>query len=163
VRFKRELSPEPLLQSDNADIRAQAAKIVGAEKDPRKAAALLTSWVHDKMAKEYIVGVPDAAQILKTMRGDCNEHTQLFLALSRAAGVPARAAAGLAYVDGRFFYHAWPEVWLGQWVAVDPTFGQFPADAAHLRFTIGGLARQAMLVRLIGTIGVDVVSATPLR
>jgi hypothetical protein len=49
-------------------------------------------------------------------------------------------------------------VWLGQWVAVDPTFGQFPADAAHLRFVIGGLARQVELVRLIGRLQLNVVA-----
>ena len=35
-------------------------------------------------------------------------------------------------------------------MAVDPTFGQFPADAAHLRLTVGGLGRQAELLRLMG-------------
>jgi hypothetical protein len=78
------------------------------------------------------------------------------VALARAAGIPARTAAGLVYSDGFFFYHAWPEVYLNGWVAVDPTFGQFPADAAHLRFTIGGLARQMELVRLIGRLQLEV-------
>ena len=44
-------------------------------------------------------------------------------------------------------------------VAVDPTFGQFPADASHLRFTIGGLGKQAELLRLMGTLKIDVMSA----
>src|SRR2546430_8966554 len=48
--------------------------------------------------------------------------------------------SGLVYLDGRFYYHAWPEVWLRDWVAVDPTLDQFPADATHLRFVVGGLA-----------------------
>jgi hypothetical protein len=52
-------------------------------------------------------------------------------------------------------------VWLGEWVAVDPTFGQFPADAAHLRLTVGGLARQLELVRLVGQLDVDVVATEP--
>jgi hypothetical protein len=163
VRFRRELGPEILLQADAKEIREQAARIVGNIKDPTAATDALTQWVYRNVAKAYVVGVPDALQVLRTKRGDCNEHTQLFLALARASGIPARAASGLAYLDGRFFYHAWPEVWLGQWVAVDPTFGQFPADAAHLRFAVGGLARQAMLVRLIGTLGVDVLDAAPLR
>jgi len=61
------------------------------------------------------------------------------------------------YLDGRFYYHAWPEVYLGDWVAVDPTLGQFPADAAHLRITTGGLARQAELIRLIGSLKLEVL------
>jgi transglutaminase-like putative cysteine protease len=96
--------------------------------------------------------------VLRARAGDCNEHAQLYVALARAVGLPARAVAGLAYVGGKFYYHAWPEVFLGDWVAVDPTFGQFPADAAHLRFVIGGFSKQAELVRLIGRLRVDVVS-----
>jgi hypothetical protein len=105
------------------------------------------------------VGVPDALQVLSARRGDCNEHTQLFLALARAAGIPARSASGLAYLGGKFYYHAWPEVYLGSWVAVDPTFGQFPADAAHLRFVTGGLAKQTTLLRLMGRLQIDVLDS----
>ena len=79
-------------------------------------------------------------------------------AFSSARGLPARIAAGLAYVDGKFYYHAWPEVLLKDWVPMDPTFGQVPADAAHLRFVIGGLARQTELLRLMGNLKIDVLS-----
>jgi len=48
---------------------------------------------------------------------------------------------------------------VGKWVAVDPTFGQFPADASHLRFVYGGLDRQAELLRLMGTLRIDVLTA----
>ena len=37
--------------------------------------------------------------------------------------------------------------------------GQFPADASHIRFTIGGLAKQAELLRLMGTLKIDVLSS----
>lgn len=160
-RFRSTLLAEPLLQAGHPDLVAQAKAIVGDERDPRVVAERLNAWVHRTLKKQYVVGIPDALNVLRTKAGDCNEHTQLYLGLARSAGLPARAAAGLAFVNGRFFYHAWPEVWLGRWVAVDPTFGQFPADAAHLRFTIGGLARQAMLVQLIGTIRMDVLESAP--
>jgi hypothetical protein len=45
------------------------------------------------------------------------------------------------------------------WVAVDPTFGQFPADASHLRFVTGGLARQAELLRLMYGLTIDVIGS----
>jgi transglutaminase-like putative cysteine protease len=61
-------------------------------------------------------------------------------------------------VRGKFYFHAWPEVWLGgTWVALDPTLGQAPADASHLRFLVGGLARQIELIRLIGRLQLEVV------
>ncbi|MFC1661286.1 transglutaminase-like domain-containing protein, partial [Gemmatimonadota bacterium] len=101
--------------------------------------------------------VPSAVQVLESGAGDCNEHTVLYVALARALGLPARTAVGLVYLDNAFFYHAWPEVWLGQWVAVDPTFGQYPADAAHLRFVVGGLAQQVDILRLIGRLDIEVI------
>ncbi|MDH3570840.1 MAG: transglutaminase-like domain-containing protein, partial [Gemmatimonadota bacterium] len=138
-------------------IQAQARQIMGRTRDPRRAAQLLNDWVHGELAKRVTVSVPSALEVLKTRRGDCNEHTVLYVALARAVGIPARTAAGLVYVDGRFYYHAWPEVYLNGWVAVDPTFGQFPADASHLRFTVGGLARQVELIQLIGRLELEVI------
>ena len=82
------------------------------------------------------------------------------LAVAGAGAMNLPPLAGLAYVGGKFYYHAWPEVFLGDWVAVDPTFGQFPADAAHLRFVIGGFSKQAELLRLIGRLRIDVVSTS---
>ena len=79
--------------------------------------------------------------------------------LRMIAGIPARAATGLAYAGGKFYYHAWPEVFLDRWVAVDPSFGQFPADAGHLRFVTGGLAEQAALLGIIGRVRIDVLAS----
>lgn len=153
------LQSEPLVQSDDPQILAQARRIAGGERRAGAVAELLVRWVHDNLEKKITVSVPSAVQVLETRSGDCNEHTVLYVALARALGLPARTAAGVVYLRGQFYYHAWPEVWLGQWVAVDPTFGQFPADAAHLRFVIGGLARQVELIRLIGRLQLTVVPA----
>lgn len=159
ARFRAELAAEPLLQVNDREIGALAVRIAGADRDPRVVAERINRWVFDSLAKEVTVSVPNAVQVLRTRRGDCNEHTQLFTALARAAGIPTRIATGLAYVDGKFYYHAWPEIRLRDWVAVDPTFGQFPADAAHLRFVRGGLTRQGELLRLVGNLRLEVLAA----
>jgi len=156
-RFAAELAAEPLLQTGHPDIALLALRIAGQEHDPRVLAQRINRWVHDSLKKAITFGVPNALQVLHARAGDCNEHTQLFTALARALGLPTRTAAGLVYLRGKFYYHAWPEVYLGDWVAVDPTLGQFPADAAHLRFVLGGLQRQAELLRLIGNLKIDVV------
>ena len=155
------LNPEPLVESRDPGIRALAARLASGVHDPRVVAERINQWVYDSLQKKITFGIPDAARVLQTRSGDCNEHTQLYLALARAAGIPARAAAGLAFVNGKFYYHAWPEIYLGRWVAVDPTFGQFPADASHLRFVVGGLLRQAELASLIGNLHIDVISSRP--
>lgn len=159
ARFREYLRAEPLLQVQALPMAVAAVGIAGPARDAVQIARRLTRWVYDSVRKEPTFSLPNALQVLQTRRGDCNEHTQLYIALARALGLPARFASGLAYVDGKFYYHAWPEVWLGEWVAVDPTWGQFPADASHLRFTVGGLARQAELLRLIGNLGIDVLEA----
>jgi transglutaminase-like putative cysteine protease len=153
------LDPEPLLETRSPEIVQLAHQLRGANTDPRVVAERINRWVYDSLRKQINVGVPSALGTLRARVGDCNEHTQLYVALARAAGIPARGAAGLAYLDGKFYYHAWPEVFLERWIAVDPTFGQFPADASHLRFTVGGLGRQAELLRLMGALQIDVLSA----
>jgi transglutaminase-like putative cysteine protease len=156
------LAAEPLVQSDHPRIIEAAQNMAfggGARRaaDPRETAARLTGGVYRRLAKEITFSVPSALQVLESGQGDCNEHTVLYVALARALGLPARTAVGLVYLDGAFYYHAWPEVWLDGWVAVDPTFGQAPADAAHIRFIVGGLAQQVELLRLIGRLRIDVL------
>jgi hypothetical protein len=151
----QELGATPLIQSDDPRIIGMARRIVGNTTNPVEAAQKLNDWVYRTLKKDITLSVPSALQVLEARQGDCNEHTVLFVALARAIGLPARTAVGLVNVRGRFYYHAWPEVYYNGWVAVDPTLGQYPADASHLRFLIGGLARQVELIRLIGRLRVE--------
>jgi hypothetical protein len=157
------LEPEPLIQSGDPRIREEARRVAGigpqGRGDPRVVAARLTQGVFEMLEKEISFSLPSATRVLDTRRGDCNEHTVLFVAMARSVGLPARVAVGLVYLEGLFLYHAWPEVWLGEWVAVDPTFGQFPADAAHLRFVTGGIAQQVEIARLIGNLRIQVLDS----
>lgn len=150
-----ELGASPLIQSDDPRIIATARRIVGNTTDPVVAARKLNDWVYRTLDKDITLSVPSALQVLDAKEGDCNEHTVLFVALARALGLPARTAVGLVTVRGQFYYHAWPEVYFNGWVAVDPTLGQYPADASHLRFLVGGLARQVELIRLIGRLQLE--------
>jgi hypothetical protein len=151
-----ELEPALLIQSNDPGIRAKAVDVTRGTKDPAQAARLLEQWIYRNVKKEIVPGVPSAVQTLERLRGDCNEHTVLYVAMARSIGLPARTAAGLVHVRGRFYYHAWPEVWLnGNWIAADPTLGQYPADASHIRFVVGGLAQQVELIRLIGRLRLE--------
>jgi transglutaminase-like putative cysteine protease len=152
-----ELESTPLIQADHPRIVETARQIAGGSTQPAEVARRLNAWVYAQLRKEITLSVPSALQVLDARQGDCNEHTVLYLALARALGLPARTAVGLVHIRGRFYYHAWPEVWLGEWVAVDPTLGQYPADASHLRFLVGGLARQVELIRLIGRLQLEVI------
>ena len=99
--------------------------------------------------------------------GDCNEHTALFVSLARAVRIPTRIAAGVVYSErvgpkGQFYYHAWPEVLLGdenEWIPVDPTFGQLPADATHIKLVEGDLDRQVEILGVIGRLELALIEA----
>ncbi len=159
----RYLQPEPFIESDAEEIRAEAAKAIAGAVDQRARAEQLVRYVNALLEKKPTISLPSAREVLRTRIGDCNEHTVLYVAMARAAGIPSRIAVGLAYVNGAFYYHAWPEVYLsddatrGYWLPVDPTFNQFPADGTHLRLVRGGLEQQAAILPLIGRIQMTVL------
>jgi Transglutaminase-like superfamily len=161
--IQRYLAPEPFIESDAAEIVAETELAVGGVTGARARAEQLTRYVNGLLEKKPTVSLPSAREVLRTKVGDCNEHTALYVAMARAAGIPARVAVGLVYVRGAFYYHAWPEVYLnegagrGLWLPVDPTFNQFPADATHLRLARGGLDRQAAILPMIGHLKMTVL------
>jgi hypothetical protein len=152
----RFLDPEPLLESDDPAIVAEAQRAVqGVKPEPRARAERLVRHVNALLEKKPTVSLPSAAEVLRTRVGDCNEHTALYVALARALGIPARIAVGLVHLRGAFYYHAWPEVYVaegrrGLWLPADPTLNQFPADATHLRLARGGLDKQAAILPAVG-------------
>jgi transglutaminase-like putative cysteine protease len=117
--------------------------------------------VDNYVIDDFSASIPSALEVLQNPHGDCNEHTVLYVALARAIGLPARTNVGLVYLDSEqlgkgFFYHAWPEVYVGEWLAIDPTLKQFPADATHLRFVQGGFEKQLPMLALIGQLKLEV-------
>ncbi|HLC27224.1 MAG TPA: transglutaminase-like domain-containing protein [bacterium] len=155
--LERFLKPEPFIQSDHPLIRENAKSIVGKETDAVKATNLLMNWVYKSVQKVPTVSIPSAVDVLQTLRGDCNEHAVLFTALSRAAGIPSRIVAGIIYHEGKFYYHAWSENYVGRWIAIDPLLNQMPADATHIKLVEGNLDQQVPLMGVIGRLRVDVV------
>ena len=159
----RFLRPEPLIESDAPDIRAEAETAVRNVTGARARAERLTRHVNAILDKKPTVSLPSAREVLRTRVGDCNEHTALYVAMARALGIPARIAVGLVSVRGAFYYHAWPEVYLaegrgrGLWLPVDPTLNEFPADATHLRLARGGLDKQAAILPLIGRLRIEIL------
>ncbi len=151
------LLPNALIQSDDRRIINQSARILSGEKDAFTASKKLNDWVYTSVYKKPVVSIPSAVEVLNNREGDCNEHTALYTALARAAGIPTRMAAGIVYVENGFYYHAWPEVWINRWMPVDPTLGEFPADATHIRFVTGNLDRQSDIIKLVGKLKVEVL------
>jgi transglutaminase-like putative cysteine protease len=87
----------------------------------------------------------------------CLEFTDLFIALARAAGIPAREVDGFAYTQNsqqrplsliKDVLHAWPEYYdfdKKSWIMIDPTWGKTAGtdyfnvlDFDHIAFVVKG-------------------------
>lgn len=140
------LSPTLYVQSDDPGIIGKAREIIGDERNSWRAAKLICEWVYRNIKdKSLKVGFGSAKTTLEALRGDCTEHTVLFIALARAVGLPARICAGLVYHRDAFYYHFWPEVYIGRWVQMDPTLGEYQADATHIMLAGGKLESDTAL------------------
>lgn len=144
------LAATPALQSDAPEIRELAERLTADRADDQGRALAILNWVHREIRKEGTISLPNALDVLQGRVGDCNEHTYLFVALARAAGLPAKIMVGLAYHENRYYYHAWPAVYLGDWVEMDPTWGLDRVGVTHLRLIEGELDRQMELVQIVG-------------
>ena len=100
----------------------------------------IRSFVSNLIEDEYIYyEITDPYKLLETPRGDCTEHTVLFNALLKAAGIPARSAYGYLLADesGQFSGHAWSEVaYEGTWVPVDATWDIWVENSVNYIKTI---------------------------
>jgi hypothetical protein len=154
------LKPTTFIQSDHPNIRRKAAEIIAPGDMPDVKARKIVAWVYKNLEKRPVLSVPNALETLENRIGDCNEHAVLLAALARAAGLPAEVEAGVVYMRGRFFYHAWNVLYLegrGGWVTADAVLGQMPADVTHIRFVRGEADRQLDLVGLIGRLRLDIL------
>ncbi len=162
--IKAWLAPEAFIESDAPEIIAETALALeraGEKATARRKAEILVRYVNAVLEKKPTMSLPSAVEVLRTRVGDCNEHTALYVAMARSARIPARVAIGLVNLRGAFYYHAWPEVFVGDakstadgpagvWIPVDPTLNQFPADVGHVRLVRGGFDRQAAILPLLG-------------
>ncbi|MBF0529650.1 MAG: transglutaminase domain-containing protein, partial [Deltaproteobacteria bacterium] len=155
--FKKFLIPISLDQTLHPKILARARAITGGD-PPLVEIRKVTDWVFSNLEKRPTMSVPDPVTVLDTKVGDCKEHAALAAALLQALGIPVKLCAGVLFFQDGFYYHAWIEVFWGQWLAVDPLLNQIPADATHIRFLTGGLSRQTDLIRLIGRLEIEILA-----
>lgn len=118
-----------------------ARELTDGESDPARRVERLVDWIYRNLDKDLSTNLTTASQVLAVRQGDCTEHALLFVALARAAGIPAREVSGLVYMGDaiqRFGWHAWAEVDIaGRWVQVDPSWGEPLANATHLTLGVG--------------------------
>ena len=156
LKDSRYLEESAEVQSRHPMIRALAKELVGDTQNHWKVAKDINRWVYLNLKKE-LVDTVSALDALHERRGECQSHTFLFTALSRASGIPTRIVNGLVYSKeyAGFLYHAWPEVYVGEWRALDPTFGQDVVDATHIKLTEGTKDGPFGLMEFVGKVEID--------
>ena len=138
----------PMANADDPAIReiaANAVKDLGADATRAQKGEALRRAAHAYInAKNLGVGFASASEVAKTRTGDCTEHGVFLVALLRAQGIPARAAAGLIYAEefagasNIFGYHMWAQALIEtekgpRWVDLDATLADAtPYDATHI-------------------------------
>ena len=132
------------ITSDDKNVIEQARQIAGEDRDAWSVARKLADWTHKNLEWKSVARA-GAAETLATREADCSEFSQLYVSMARSLGLPARIVSGLAYSGNSFGGHAWVEVWVGEWLELDPTWGTHFVDATHIRNKDSNLVTAAAL------------------
>lgn len=120
-------------------IQETVRQVVGDERCPYWIARKIFNHLIAKLEYQMIGGWDVPEVVLKRGTGSCSEYTFAFIALCRAAGLPARYVGSIvvrgddASVDEAF--HRWAEVYLPNygWIPVDANKGDTPLPADQCR------------------------------
>jgi transglutaminase-like putative cysteine protease len=140
---------------DSAFIRDTVQAVVGEESNPYWIARKIFNYIIGKLEYEMVGGWDVPEVVLKRGTGSCSEYTFTFIALCRAAGLPARYQGGVvvrgddASIDEA--HHRWAEVYLPNygWVPVDANAGDKDLPAEQAR-AFGGLPNRFLITTQSG-------------
>jgi hypothetical protein len=150
------------MDADSPAIREAARVMVGASTGAYQASLAILGALTSRFPMTETSTTSRASDALEASRLNCDERARLFVALARAAGVPARQIHGLRYHrygDGvpALYWRPWVEVRSGtEWIAMDPELGQGVADATHLALGKGESSDEIGLVGGIKALSVTV-------
>jgi hypothetical protein len=153
-----DLASSNFLQIDDTVIQQMASHIVPDQRDPWKVACALEKFVGTTVEnKNFSTAFATAAEVARSLEGDCTEHAVLLAALCRARKIPAHAAFGLVYFPPQkgFAYHMWNEVWIqDRWIPLDATLMLGGIGADHIKLGDSNLSGGSPLTDLLGVVQV---------
>jgi len=128
--YEKYTQPEKLIQSTHPDIVAVAQNITSDMNNTHEKVSKIYNFVITHLRYATQEEEKGALWALKNGVGDCSEYSYLFVALCRAAGIPARIQAGFAFhYDNEALNngHMWAEYYIENygWVPVDATWRLF--------------------------------------
>ena len=131
-------------------IQQLSKKIVGDETNPYWIARKIFDYVGNTLEYKLEGGWNTAPVVLQRGTGSCSEYSFSFIALCRAAGLPARFVGSIVVRgdDASFddVFHRWPEIYLPGygWIPIDPQGGDKPMPRDRARY-IGRLSNRFLI------------------
>jgi transglutaminase-like putative cysteine protease len=145
--YKQYTAPERFIESDDPQIKAKAAELAGAETNPLLLTRKFYDYIIDHSTYNLTgTGLKGAKALLTTGKGECGDYSSLFIAFSRASGIPARSVVGYWAVSGLDQTHVWAEFYLEGygWVPADATIGQ--SQPSNRDFYFGNMDNQRVIL-----------------
>ena len=123
--LKKYLVSSKNCQVNNKQIKAFAKSLTKSLKTDYQKAKKIFTWVRDHITyKKYSNTLRGALKTLKSRKGNCVDQSHLLIALSRAAGIPARYVNGgnCKFTSGYVSGHVWAQLYIkNKWVVADTT------------------------------------------
>jgi len=127
ARIQYWLEPSKEIQSRSKAVLKYAKKIVGREKKTTAVVHRIFDFVRGEIKYRSEPGSKNAKETLNALVADCGGQARLFVAFSRAAGIPSRIVGGIVLDRGvKSITHVWAENYIdGGWVPFDVVNNHF--------------------------------------
>lgn len=127
--------PSETVDSDDSRIIKLASELAEGEDDLFVVVYKLAEWVKTNIEYDLSTLTASVSQkaswVLDNREGVCDEMTNLFIALNRALGIPAKFVSGVVYssspeIEEGWGPHGWAEIYFPSygWISFDVTFGE---------------------------------------
>lgn len=110
------------LEANDPEIVETASEIAKDQTNPYMVAYSIYEWVIEYMTYQTTEELKGAKFAYEHGYGECGDYSALFVALCRAAGIPARPVIGRWATSKAEDWHVWAEFYL-------PGYGWIPVDA----------------------------------
>lgn len=133
--------------------------------DNRELAEEICNWTNTNITYGLEFSPPTSDEVLESKKGQCRDYTNVYLALTRTAGIPSRRVSGWVVSEWKpptgwgfivgttpegkpIASHAWTQSYLPgeEWIPVDATAGRFE----NLEYEIYQQMEQTWMGALVG-------------
>ncbi len=149
------LSDNAKYQINNPIIQNAVKKAVGDEKNPYWMARNIYNYLIANMYYEMVGGWNTAPAVLSRGNGSCSEYSFVYIAMCRAAGIPARYVGSIARRGDNAsmddVFHRWTEIYIPNygWIPVDPSGGD-SASPRNQASSFGSLSNRFLITTQSG-------------